>query len=91
MSGRIRLSAEELEQLSSKTNQRKQDVDEVIKDGTTAVTSRIWQSSSATSFENLWNRDKDLLKRLSDDLQSWSNHCKSQAPIARRVNEPFRT
>lgn len=91
MSGRIKISANELEDLHRKSMERRRDVEDITRVASEAVSGRVWQSSAATSFEQVWNRDKDILRRLGEDLESWAKHCQSQAPIARRVNEPFRT
>ena len=90
MSGRIRLSASELEQLSQQTGAQQLNLEQVVQQVNAAVNGRDWQSSAAESFHARWRQDMAVLERLEADLAKVSRELAGHAQVAHAVNRPFR-
>ena len=86
----VKLSASELDKMSKDTKARYNDLVTVINQIESAVSGRDWQSQAASSFAERWGRDKEMLKRLRDDLARWSETLRKHHDIAVQLNKPFR-
>ncbi len=89
MPGTIKISASELEKLSRDAKRQEERMQNISSQVNGAVNGTDWRSSAAESFKALWQKDKQVLSNLQQDLSSWGKHCASQVEPARRVNRPF--
>ncbi len=87
----IVLSASDLQKLQSETRKQMDELNKLIQEVDRAVQNRGWESTAATSFENLWrSQHMKVLKSLHDELNRWLQELKKHESAATDVNTPFR-
>lgn len=93
MPGEIRMSAQDLQHLSTETeaqHRRVKDIADAI--ATTMSTSTggtEFEGRAARSLQDLWRTNKPVLEQLGEDLRQWSGFCHDQSEVAARLNADF--
>ncbi len=89
---RIRMSETELTELAGKVQKQKQNIDSVTRAGVTAVNQADadWRSSAFETFKGRWQRDRNILDKLSTELSDWNRRLGQHAKVANVVNRPFK-
>ena len=88
---RIRMSESELTELAGKVQKQKHNIDSVTRAGVTAVNQADadWRSTAFETFKGRWQRDRNILDKLSNELADWNRKLGQHAKVANVVNRPF--